>query len=350
MRSAFGERFEVPPGYLNTPSIGVPPASAADAVAEAVARWRRGADRPPDFDAVVAASRAGFAQLIGVGAERVGSGATVSQLISMVAAGLPDGAKVLVAEGDFTSVTFPFAACARRGVTITEAPLAELADHAEGHDLVAVSVVQSADGRYADLDALRATGVPVLLDATQAIGWQPLDLGWADWVVSACYKFLLAPRGAAWIAVHPRAMERTVPVGANWYAGENPWDTVYGLPMRLADGPRSFDLSPTWLSHVGAAVTLPYLASLDLAQVRAHCVKLADSVLTGLGLPERGSAIISLPQPDAPERLTEAGVVCSKRAGRTRLGFHLYNSAEDCDLVLTALRGQEARSSDHPSP
>ncbi|PRX51037.1 selenocysteine lyase/cysteine desulfurase [Prauserella shujinwangii] len=341
MRHAFDADFAVPAGYVNTPSIGVPPEHVADAVAAAVRRWRTGADSPGDFDAPVRASREGFARLVGVPAERVAIGGSVSQLVSTVAAAVPDGARVLVAEGEFTSLTFPFAAQAARGVTVRETALATLPSRVDGHDLVAVSVVQSADGRIADLAALRAAAeaanVPVLLDATQAAGWLPLRLDWADWVVAAGYKWLLAPRGAAWLAVHPRVLDRTTPVAANWYAGEDPWQTVYGLPLRLAEGARRFDLSPAWLPFAGAAEALTYLAALDREAVRAHCAGLADRLRAGLGQAARGSAIVTIEEPDAAQRLAAAGVRASVRAGRARVGFHLYNTAEDVDRVLAAL-------------
>jgi selenocysteine lyase/cysteine desulfurase len=335
---AFGAEFAVPSGYLNTASIGVPPAEVADAVEAAVGRWRRGEDMPGDFDASVAAARAGYARLVGVPADRVASGATVSQLVSNVAAGLPDGTSVLVAAGEFTSVTFPFAAQAHRGVTVTEAPLADLPARAGAYDVVAVSVVQSADGALVDLTALRgaaeAGGTAVLLDTSQAAGWLPLALDWADWVVGAGYKWLLSPRGSSWLAVHPRALERTRPVAAGWYAGDVPMRTTYGLPLRLADGARSMDLSPVWFAQTGAAVALPYLASLDLAEVRDHCVGLADSFLKAIGREPRGSAIVAV-EAD-PGRVRAAGVASGIRAGRVRLAFHLYNTADDVEQLLTA--------------
>lgn len=341
MRQAFSAEFDVAPGYLNTPSIGVPPTSVADAVAEAVGRWRTGADSPPDFDAAVGRTREAFARIVGVPADRVAVGASVSQLLAGIAAGLPDGARVLAAERDFTSVTFPFAAQAHRGVTVREVPLADLPSAVDEHDLVAVSVAQSADGALVDLAALRAAaesaGVPVVLDVSQAAGWLPLDLEWADWVVGAGYKWLLSPRGAAWLAVHPRALERGRPVAANWYAGENPWDTVYGLPLRLASGARRYDLSPAWLAFVGAAVALPYLASLDRDAVHAHCTGLADLLLGKLGLPTRRTAIVTLDAGSTADRLAAAGIRSSVRAGRVRLGFHLFNTEEDVERVLDAL-------------
>ncbi|HVV09540.1 aminotransferase class V-fold PLP-dependent enzyme [Amycolatopsis sp.] len=328
--------FDVPDGYLNTPSIGIPPAHVAGAVAAAVGRWRAGIDSPPDFDESIAVSRQGFGDLIGVPADRVAVGASASQLFANVAAGLPPGAKVLAVEREFTSVTFPFAA---HGATVHEVGLAELPEHVEGHDLVVASVVQSADGAIADLDALRAAaeaaGVPVALDVSQAAGWLPLQLDWADWVVGAGYKWLLSPRGSAWLAVHPRALERGTPVAAGWYAGEDRWEALYGMPLRLAEGARRYDLSPVWFAHLGAAAALPYLASLDLKAVRDHCAGLADSLLNGLGLPPRGTAIVSF---DAdPARLAAAGIRAGVRAGKARVGFHLYNTESDVERVLHAM-------------
>ncbi|TVT19021.1 aminotransferase class V-fold PLP-dependent enzyme [Amycolatopsis rhizosphaerae] len=336
MREVFGSRFDVPHGYLNTPSIGIPPEAAADAVAAAVTRWRTGAASPPDFDEAVAASRQGFADLIGVPADRIAIGASVSQLLAVVAAGLPRDAKVLTAAGEFTSVTFPFAA---RGLTVTEVPLDRLPEAVAEHDLVAVSAVQSSDGAVADLGAVRAAaeaaGVPVALDVTQAAGWLPLALDWADWVVAAGYKWLLSPRGSAWLAVHPRALEHGKPVHAGWYAGENPWDALYGLPLRLAAGARRFDLSPVWLAQIGAAAALPYLAALDREAVHRHCVGLAARLRTGLGLPARNSPIVSF---DAdPDRLAGAGIRASARAGKVRVGCHLYNTQSDIDRLLAAV-------------
>lgn len=316
MREAFGAVFDVEPGYLNTASIGVPPRHVADAVSASLERWRRGQDTSSSFNEAVETSRAAFGRLIGVPATSVACGATVSQFVSLVAQALPAGSKVFLQPGEFTSVTLPFVAAGHQIVsTVDDA------------DLVAVSVVQSADGAIADLEALSASGKPVLLDVSQAAGWMPLSLAWADFVVGVAYKWLMAPRGAAWMAVRPDRMDSLTPLAANWYStAEN-----YGTELVLRSDARRFDLSPTWQAHVGAAVALPWVASLDLEAVRAHCVNLTDHLLTGLGLPPNGSAIVSVDVPHV------SNVISSVRAGRTRFACHLYNTIEDVDRVLKAL-------------
>ena len=336
MRTAFGQQFDLPAGYLDTASIGIPPVAAADAVSEAVERWRRGEARPPDYDQYVELARGAWAELVGVRVEDVAIGASASQLVGLVAASLPASTRVLTVRNEFTSVTFPFAA---QGMPVTEVPPDQLLSHVDGHDLVAVSAVQSADGTVVDLDALRRAGKPVLLDTTQAAGWLPLRLDWADWVVGAGYKWLLAPRGAAWLAVRPDRLAETRPHAANWYAAADSWDGIYGLPLRLADTARRLDLSPVWLAHLGAAHTLPWLAKTDLAKVRDHCVDLANATRKGLGQEPGDSAVIAVDlTPDQAGRASAAGVVSSRRAGRTRLAFHLYNTMEDVELLLGSTR------------
>ncbi|MPZ85107.1 MAG: aminotransferase [Actinophytocola sp.] len=336
MRTAFGQQFDVPAGYLNTASIGIPPAGAADALSEAVGRWRRGEARPPDYDRHVETARTAWASLVGVRDSDVAIGASASQLVGLVAASLPRTTRVLTVRNEFTSVTFPFAA---QGMPVTEVDADQLLSHVDGHDLVAVSVVQSADGAVVDLDALRDTGKPVLLDTTQAAGWMPLRLDWADWVVGAGYKWLLTPRGAAWLATRPDRLEETRPHAANWYAAEDIWSGIYGLPLRLAATARRLDLSPVWFAQLGAAHTLPWLAGLDLTAVRDHCVDLADAALKGLGQAPRNSAVISVDlTSDQAERAAKAGVVSARRAGRTRLAFHLYNTMADVELLLDSTR------------
>ncbi|MFI6101488.1 aminotransferase class V-fold PLP-dependent enzyme [Lentzea sp. NPDC051213] len=316
MREAFGAVFDVQPGYLNTASIGVPPRHVADAVAAAHERWRRGEDTSSSFNEAVEISREAFGRLVGVPATSVACGATVSQFASLVARSLPAGSKVFVVDGEFTSVTLPFVAAGHKIVsTVDEC------------DLVAVSVVQSADGAIADLEALRSSGKPVLLDVSQAAGWMPLSLAWADFVVGVSYKWLMAPKGAAWMAVRPDRMEFLGPLAPNWYSTEE----NYGTELVLRSDARRFDLSPTWFAHVGASVALPWVASLDLEAVRAHCLDLTDRLLTGLGQPRSGSAIVSAGVPPIP------GIVSSVRAGRTRFACHIYNTIEDVDRVLAAL-------------
>ncbi|MFI5956877.1 aminotransferase class V-fold PLP-dependent enzyme [Cryptosporangium sp. NPDC051539] len=338
------KQFTADPGFFNTASLGAPPRVTVDAVREAVDAWSYGRATAGDFDVSVVGAREAFARLCGVPASAVAAGSTVSPLVGLIAAAVPDGAEVLVADDDFTSLLFPFAAQAHRGVTLRSVPLAAVPSSVrETTSLVAVSAVQSADGTLVDLPALRdavtATGTQLLLDTTQSTGWLPLDVAWVDYVVCGAYKWLLSPRGTAFLIVRPDRLDSLTPHAANWYAGADIWASIYGLPLRLAPDARRFDTSPAWFSWVGTAASLRLLADLDPDEIHAHDLAMANRLRAGLGLPSGDSAIVAVPMDtDGQERLKSAGVRTAVRAGAVRFSCHLYTTPEDVDLALAALR------------
>jgi selenocysteine lyase/cysteine desulfurase len=341
-REAFGAEFLGADGFLNSPTYGLPPQFLVDALLDCIGQWQNGTMDVASFDEHVAAGRGGYAALTGHPVDSVAMSGTVSAALGLVAAAIPDGARVVTVGGEFTSTTFPFAAQAGRGVTVTELPPDELVTAAADFDVVAVSLVQSANGAVLDTDTLRAhlagTETLTVIDITQALGWKRIELDWVDVTVAAGYKWLLSPRGTAWMSLSDRISRAMTPHAANWYASESPWQAIYGLPLRLANSARRFDLSPAWFSVLGAGLTMPWLASLDGDAVQTHCVGLANRVRSELDLPPQDSAIVSLPIEGAAATLQRAGVRASVRAGAIRVGFHLYNNENDLDRLLDALQ------------
>jgi selenocysteine lyase/cysteine desulfurase len=340
-RTAFGAEFDGADGFLNSPTYGLPPAFMLDWLRQCIAEWSAGSMDATGFDEPVARGRAGYAALAGVPVESVAMGGSVSALLGLVAAAVPDGARIATLTGEFTSTTFPFAAQSGRGVTITELAPEQLIASAAEYDVVVASLVQSANGDVLDVDALRVgladANTWVVIDVTQAVGWMQLDLGWVDVTVAAVYKWLLAPRGTAWMSLSDRVSRVMTPHAANWYAGEAPWSTIYGLPLRLASDARRFDTSPAWFGVLGAGLTLPWLASLDGAAIQAHTVGLANRLRAEIDLPQSNSAIVSIPIADAADQLKRAGIRAAVRAGAVRVGFHLYNTTDDLDRLLEAI-------------
>ena len=265
--------FENVPGYLDSASIGLPPTAAVDAVVAALESWRHGRARPQDYDEYVDRGRRAWAAIAGVPAETVAVGSTVSGLVGPIASSLADGSNVLVAAGDFTSVLFPFLAQQEQGrLTVREVSLEDLPASVDEHtDLVAVSAVQSADGRRVDVEALLEAaaqhGARVLLDVTQSCGWLPLDCSRVDYVVCAGYKWLLCPRGVAFLAVRPSLLDAVTPVSAGWYAGADVWTSIYGGPLRLAADARRLDTSPC--GSAGSGPRTPSSCSLSWTSERS---------------------------------------------------------------------------------
>ncbi|MEV7655526.1 aminotransferase class V-fold PLP-dependent enzyme [Streptomyces anulatus] len=332
--------------YLNTSSWGLLPRrtiAAVKALADENAAGRRvGAG---SFDAVEAA-RVGFARLAGVHPDRVATGSSVTVHVGLIAASLPPGAEVLCPEGEFSSVVSPFAL--RGDLRMRYAPLDGLAAAVRpSTSLVAFSAVQSADGRVADLAAVRAAaaahGARTLLDGTQAAGWFPLEAGAYDYTVTGGFKFLLCPRGTSFLTVTEEAQDTLPPLFAGWVSAGAPWTGNYGPLERLAPTARGFDEPPAFLSYHGAEHSLDLLAEVGADALYAHATGLAARLRAGLAklghatVPGE-SAIVSVPglegrQPD----LVKAGVAVSAPAGNLRISCHLYNTEADVDRVLEVL-------------
>ncbi len=344
--------WDVEPGYLNTSSYGVPPRPGWDALQQAQNDWRAGRTSWEPWADSVETSRNLFAGLVRADPATVATGAAVSQLLAPAANAVPDGSVVLVPDVEFTSNVFPWGVHADRGVTLRSAPARRLAEAITADvDVVAYSAVQSATGEVADSAAIgraaREAGALVVVDATQAIGWLPFDADSADLLVCGAYKWLCSPRGTAFLAHHrdladrhPAFAERLKPLAAGWFAGESVHDSYYGLPVRLSADARRFDISPAWHCWVGTAPALQVLADVGVEAIGRHNVGLANRFLTELGQPPSNSAIVSVPaEPAAVQRLTAAGVRFGMRAGRVRVAFHLYSTADDVALAVDALRG-----------
>ncbi len=331
--------------YLNTASMGLPPRRCLDVLQGTLDEWRRGAAQASSYDAPLAAARTAYAGLVGVDPSRVAVGSQVSAFAGLVAASLPDGCEVLTAAGEFTSVVFPFHAQARRGVQVREVPLEHLAEAVTSRtSLVAVSAVQSADGRLADLDALtaacEATGARIFLDTTQAVGWLPVDASRFAYTAGGGYKWLLAPRGTCFFTVQAEFADGLIPHAANWFAGEERWESLYGGPLRLAKEARRFDLSPVWHSWAAQAPALDLLTEVGTDVLHEHALGLANTFRAGVGLPPGDSAIVSVAvDPGTPALLERAGVVGSIRAGRLRLAFHVNNTADDAGRAAEVVAG-----------
>ena len=328
--------------YCNTASYGLPPRAGWDALQAALADWHGGRTSWERWGASTDGARAAFARLVGVDVGRVAVGATVSELVGSIVTALPAGARVVVPDVEFTSTLFPLLVQPR--LEVRTVPPARLADAiADGADAVAFSAVQMSTGEVADVDAIldaaAGVGAVTVCDATQAVGWLPVDASRFDAVVCAAYKWLMSPRGSALMTVSPRLLGRAVPHSAGWYAGEDVHASYFGPPLRLAGDARRLDLSPAWFSWVGTLPALEAIERIGVEAIHAHDVGLADRFRAGLGLEPSDSAIVSVDRPGAAERLERAGIVAAVRGGRLRTSWHVYNDEDDVDVVLDALTG-----------
>jgi selenocysteine lyase/cysteine desulfurase len=349
------ELFAPETAYLNSAGYGLPPRPAVEALERVMDQWRHGRTPWMEWQKSVDVARGLYASLVGVAPDDVAVGSQVSAFVGVVALSLPAGARVVAPKEEFTSVLFPL--LAREDLDVDLVPLDELAQHISPEiDLVAVSAVQSADGRLADLDAISraasAAGALTLIDTTQACGWLPFDAAPFDYTVCATYKWLLTPRGCAFMTVRPSAAERLTPHLAGWFNADPP-AASYGGPLRIASTARRFDLSPAWFSWVAQVPALEVLLDVGVAEIHDHDVALANRFRAGLGLEASDSAIVSVAPPDgARGRLDDAGVLYADHGDLLRFSFHLYTTEEHVDRAISsffhALRGKTTKRSTPP--
>jgi selenocysteine lyase/cysteine desulfurase len=117
----------------------------------------------------------------------------------------------------------------------------------------------------------RAADVLYLLDATQAVGQLPIDVGalGCDLLTGTGRKFLRGPRGTGFLWAGPRALDRLEPYVAEIRSAV--WDG--GRSFTWADGARRFE---TWensylnIVGLGAAVSQALDLGLDAISARAR--------------------------------------------------------------------------------
>jgi selenocysteine lyase/cysteine desulfurase len=343
LRAIASSEWKTPTSYLNTASYGLPPQSAFDALQSALSDWRVGRTSWEPWAESAELARATFARLHNVAADSVAIGATVSELVGLLATSVPAGTTVLGVDDDFASLLHPWAAQQHRGIRISTVPLADFEDSiTEEVDVVVVSAVQSSTGELAPIHSIshaaRTAGARLVIDSTQASGWLPIDASCADALVCAGYKWLLAPRGTAYLYLGEGfSGDQVVPVHAGWYAGSDFVSNFYGLPTKLASSSRRLDTSPAWFSWVGAAPALETLETVGIAEIGVHNVSLANRFREGIGLSPSDSAIVSVEMPGAAKRLERLDIRAATRAGSLRVSFHIYNTTADVDAAVNAL-------------
>lgn len=340
-----GYESDVGRGYLAACTMGLPARATVDALRTDLDLWRRGTATAARYTDIAERARTHAATLLGTSSDRIALGAQVSVFAAMVAASAAPGEEVVCVEGDFSSLVAPF--LVRRDLRVRHVPLAALADEITARTaIVAYSLVQSATGEVADeasvARAARAAGAFLLVDTTQATGWLPTRELDADLVVCHAYKWLSAPRGAAFAAFSDRGLAELTPLAAGWYSGADPWTSCYGPSLYLAEDASRFDVSPAWQAWVGAEAALGVAAGLDEAVVLEHDVALANGFRERLGLAPSTSAIVTWPDAEGDDlrTLAAAGVVASGRAGRARVAFHVWNDGDDVELAAGALSGR----------
>jgi selenocysteine lyase/cysteine desulfurase len=354
-------------GYLDTPTMGVPPLASVERMREALDAWQLGQADYERWEKHSEACRDEFAALLAVPSSDVGLLPSVVPGAAAVAAALARRGGTMVAHtAEFRSLLLPFLVAfgedRLRWVAGPYTASTFLAALRPDVTAVLLSSVSSADGGRPDLqrvlDGCASSGAAVVVDATQSLG--PAGLGAPASrlaaVLCAGYKGLLGPRGAAYAYVRPELLDGPPPTPSPYGMADTPLVGSYGPPVLPKPGASGLDQSPAWLSWVGALPALRLVASAPEWRREEHTTGLAARFHEGLEKLSLRPQETDLPSPVIsvkaahPDRvvgaLRAAGVRAASRRGRVRFGFHLYNTATDLEMALAVLDSSMTRSSD----
>jgi selenocysteine lyase/cysteine desulfurase len=299
----------------------------------------------------------------------VGSSAT-ELLASLAWAIMPSaGENVVGMDAAFPSVVFPWARVARetkaevrlaraRDLLIDPESVVDLID--DDTSAVCISEVEYASGQRYDVqrfaEVAHEHGALLVVDATQSAGAVPIDVAQsgADAVVSAGYKWLCGPFGAAVMYVAPAIQERLDPGVVGFRSHKQMWD-LRADRLEFPVAARRFE--PSTMAYgcaIGLAAAVEYLLSIGIERIADHDRRLVEMIIEGVR--DRGGEVVT-PAPleerasivagrfpgktsdEVAAYLGEAGVIVSSRNGVVRWSPHLFNHEDDIGRMFEAING-----------
>ena len=202
-----------------------------------------------------------------------------------------------------------------------------------------------------------ARGALVLLDAYQTVGSMPVDVKAldVDFLAAGVLKYLLGSAGLAFFYCRRELWERAWPTATGWFADEDIFamDIYDYSPSPTA---RRFQSGTPPIPSIYAGIAgIELMHEIGIAETREHVQELNDRLIVGvdelggtLATPRdrhKRGALICIRSTDVNAlvaALGQRGIVTSERDGNLRVSAHAYNTEDDVDAVLEALRDNRA--------
>lgn len=233
--------------------------------------------------------------------------------------------------------------------------------------LVALSAVSFWSGFRIDSQRLAALchgyGAEIFLDAVQALGTVPLQMGDVDYLAGGSHKGMLSPEGAGFLLVAPEAALSWVPRLGSWLSLPDPVDFLTdGNPTTNPNdrSPRRGDPtvleggSANALGYAGLAASLSYLQATGPQAIFEHIQRLQDPLdlaMRRLGFRslrsdtvEGRSALLCYDPPQdcdvvrLAQFLADCGVQAGIPKGRLRFGLHLSTTENEVEKLIEVMQ------------
>lgn len=341
--------------YLNAGTEGPVPARAAQAArARIELEAERGRSGRPYIDSVMELAsrvRADYAGVLGCDETDVALTGSTTDGVNTVLAGLDllPGDEIVTSDEEHPGLLAPLGRARRRcGVEVKVVPFDAVAEAVTPSTrLIACSHVSWVSGAVADVAALTATGVPLLLDAAQALGAIPVNMTElsCDYYAGSGQKWLCGPEGSGCLYVKRERLDELV---VPWPGYSSVADAGRALEFEPAEGAKRLDHGfPVPLRNAWASASLDVFAEAGWDWVHDRASTLAAALadrLAELGLdvlPRGRSTLVSWKAEDAPgevERLAEQGLVVRSipELGLMRASVGAWSSEEELETLATA--------------
>ncbi|MFO8061202.1 MAG: aminotransferase class V-fold PLP-dependent enzyme [Bacillota bacterium] len=303
------------------------------------------------------------ASLLGADVGNIAITSSATEGLCQLAWGIRPRGNVVSLDMEFPSVTYPWYRIAQEtGAEVRLVPAIDrqpsmeaIADRIDSDtEVVCISHVQYATGYRVDLEELakicRENGTLLIVDATQSAGVVPIDVARSgvDALVSASYKWLCGPFGAAVLYVSPQLMRSIEPAFVGWRSKTDPFE-FDAVNFDYHSDARRYEFSTmSYTAAYGLGKSINYILDLGVQRIMEHGMALAGQLEEGLRqldaevmrpAPEEASPIVTARFPGLDSRqvareLERRRVIISHRFGAIRFSPHFYNSSEDVDRVL----------------
>jgi selenocysteine lyase/cysteine desulfurase len=361
--------------WLNAAGQGPLPLKAARALEEAL-EWKT---KPylldhSKFVAVPRELKESIGRLIGVPPQDVILADSASYGLHILADGISwdRGDEILLMRNDFPTDILPWLALEQRGVVARQVKPREkvlqpdevLENVTAKTRLFCVSHVHTFTGIVLDVkrfaEICKDKGVIFVLNLSQSAGTMPIDISeiFVDAVVSAGYKWLCGPYGTGFCWINPRLRARLQLNRNYWSAAlsREELNSEGALAYRDIKTARKYDVFGTagFFNFVPFKAAVDYWLEAGLDNVKACHDTLIDHFIAGLNAgpydlisPREGRwrsslVVVSHKNREKNERifhsLKDQGIHTALWKGNIRLAPHVYNTVEEMDRTLQALR------------
>ncbi len=365
--SDFSDQFVVGSSehYLLSHSVGLPFASMAAHVEQHYDEpWRSNpADVWPAWLAAIDEFRAALAALFNEQASNFCPQSNVSSALSKIIYSLPVNQNkpvVLLSEEAFPSLAYVFQCAKDLGVTVRYLPASENATDPDvwarylGNDvgMVLVTHVHSNTGEQVPVGEIvqcaRSRGIVSVIDTAQSNGVLPIDLRdwWPDFLLGSCVKWLCGGPGAGFLWANPEIIAQTTPTDVGWFSHADPFEFDIHKFRYADDALRFWGGTPAVQPYVAAAHAIRQMTAIGMPTIRKHNLKLTQRLIDALDDTQlisprdehlrSGTVVVRKNSGgiDIAKALKSRQVRFDGRAHGLRLSPHVYNCAEDIEVIL----------------